>query len=110
MVVAAETAGWAPLWQDWGITIQNGIVFLLLVAIALLVWKASTLPDWVSAARQLRVQRLPMIALIIFVAYALIGVLDSISWRDVTRDNKGVMVLAPDGRPVLQSQPSPLVA
>jgi peptide/nickel transport system permease protein len=109
MLVAAETNGWLPFWQYWGITIQNGMVLLLLFATALLVWKAGTLPDWVSAARQLRAQRLPMIALVIFVAYALIGVMDSISWRDVTRDNKGAELRGPDGQPVLQSQPKTLL-
>lgn len=109
MLVAAETMSWAPFWQYWGISIENSLVVLLLVAAGLLVWKASTLPDWVSAARQLRVQRLPMIALVIFVAYALVGVLDSISWRDATLDNQGQVMRGPNGQPVLQSQPKTLL-
>jgi Mg2+/Co2+ transporter CorB len=62
MVIAAEANKWMLIWGDWGIAIQNVTVFLLLIVIALLVRKACTLPDWVSAARQLRVKRLPMIA------------------------------------------------
>jgi len=104
MIVATEATAWTQFWADWSISVQNVIVLLLVVVIALLVRKACTLPDWVSAARQLRVKRLPMIALGICIIYALIGIMDSVSWRDVARDNNGERIHGPDGQPVLQNQ------
>jgi len=105
MTVATEATAWKAFWSAWGISVQNVVVFLVLVIITLLILKARTLPDWVSAARQLRVKPLPMIALGIFIIYATIGILDSVSWRNASRDNKGNIIHAPDGSVVLQNQP-----
>jgi len=109
MPTGVATSVGITFWQNWGVTVENCTVILLLIIIALLIRKASTLPDWVSAARQLRARKLPMIALAIVVAYAIVGVLDSISWRDVTLDNIGVVMRGPDGNPVLQSQSKTLL-
>ena len=61
---------------------QNLIVIVLLVGAAWLLRYASQQEYWRNAARQIRRNRLAMICLFILLGYLLIGVLDSVIWRD----------------------------
>ena len=61
---------------------QNLIVIALLVGAAWLLRYASQQEYWRNAARQIRRNRLAMVCLFILLGYLLIGVLDSIGWRD----------------------------
>ena len=83
---------------------QNIIVIALLVGAAWLLRYASQQEYWRNAARQIRGNRLAMVCLFILSGYLLIGVLDSIGWRDplirrtdqtLTRNESGAVVYKP---------------
>ena len=83
---------------------QNIIVIALLVGAAWLLRYASQQEYWRNAARQIRRNRLAMVCLFILSGYLLIGVLDSIGWRDplirrtdqtLTRNESGAVVYKP---------------
>ena len=83
---------------------QNIIVIALLVGTAWLLRYASQQEYWRNAARQIRRNRLAMVCLFILSGYLLIGVLDSIGWRDplirrtdqtLTRNESGAVVYKP---------------
>ena len=83
---------------------QNIIVIACLVAVGWLLRYAARQEHWRNAARQIRGNRLAMICLFILLGYLLIGVLDSIEWRDplirqtdqtLTRNETGAVVYKP---------------
>lgn len=96
---------------------QNIIVIALLVGAAWLLRYASQQEYWRNAARQIRRNRLAMVCLFILLGYLLIGVLDSISWRDplirqpdqtLTRNESGVVVYKPRSLSLLDRFCTPL--
>lgn len=68
---------------------RNLLVFALLAAGAYLLLRASRQQYWAGAWRQIRANKLAMISLFIIVCYGLIGILDSIAWRDRVLDSDG---------------------
>ena len=96
---------------------QNIIIIALLVGTVWLLRYASQQEYWRNAARQIRRNRLAMICLVILLVYLLIGVLDSISWRDplvrqneqtLTRNEDGAVVYKPRGLSLLDRLCTPL--
>ena len=61
---------------------QNIIVIACFVAAGWLLRYAARQEHWRNAARQIRGNRLAMVCLFILLGYLLIGVLDSLQWRD----------------------------
>ena len=96
---------------------QNIIVILLLVAAGWLLRYASRQEHWRNAARQIRGNTLAIVCLFILLGYLLIGVLDSIQWRDplirqtdqtLTRNENGAVVYKPRGLSLLDRLCTPL--
>ena len=96
---------------------QNIIVILLLVAAGWLLRYASQQEHWRNAARQIRGNLLAIVCLFILLGYLLIGVLDSIQWRDplirqtdqtLTRNENGAVVYKPRGLSLLDRLCTPL--
>ena len=96
---------------------QNIIVIILLVAAGWLLRYAARQEHWRSAARQIRGNRLAMVCLFILLGYLLIGVLDSLQWRDplirqtdqmLTRNENGAVVYRPRGLSLLDRLCTPL--
>ena len=96
---------------------QNLIVIALLVGAAWLLRYASQQEYWRNAARQIRRNRLAMVCLFILLGYLLIGVLDSIGWRDplirrtdqtLTRNESGAVVYRPTALSLLDRLCTPL--
>ncbi len=100
---------------------QNLIVIALILTGAWLIRYVSQREYWRNAARQIRHNRLALVCLGILVCYLLIGVLDSIAWRDplikrgssngvttLTRNEKGQVVYKPHGLSLLDRLCTPL--
>ena len=96
---------------------QNIIVIACLVAAGWLLRYAARQEHWRNAARQIRGNRLAMVCLFILLGYLLIGVLDSIQWRDplirqtdqvLTRNENGAVVYKPRGLSLLDRLCTPL--
>ena len=96
---------------------QNIIVIALLVGAAWLLRYASQQEYWRNAARQIRRNRLAMVCLFILLGYLVIGVLDSIGWRDplirrtdqtLTRNESGAVVYRPRTLSLLDRLCTPL--
>ena len=96
---------------------QNIIVIACLVAAGWLLRYASRQEYWRNAARQIRGNRLAIVCLFILLGYLLIGVLDSINWRDplirqpdqtLTRNEKGTVVYKPRSLSLLDRLCTPL--
>ena len=96
---------------------QNIIVIALLVGAGYLLRYASQQEYWRNAARQIRRNRLAMVCLFILSGYLLIGVLDSIGWRDplirrtdqaLTRNESGAVVYKPKALTFLDRLCTPL--
>ena len=79
---------------------QNVIIFACGVVIWWLLRYASRLEHWRNAARQIRKNRIAIVCFFILLGYLLIGVLDSISWRDPLFNQEGVLTRNEDGRVV----------
>ena len=71
---------------------KNLLVAAIIAVAIFLIWYASRREYWRSAARQIRSRHIPMISLAILSTYVLIGVLDSIGWRDPLFDRDGKLV------------------
>lgn len=94
---------------------------IIIIACGVVVWwllrYASQQEHWQNAARQMRRNRLAMVCLFILLGYLLIGVLDSISWRDplirqpdqtLTRNENGAVVYKPRDLSLLDRLCTPL--
>lgn len=79
---------------------QNVIIFACGVVVWWLLRYASQLEHWRNAARQIRKNRIAIVCFFILLGYLLIGVLDSISWRDPLFTQEGVLTRNEDGRVV----------
>ena len=79
---------------------QNVIVFACGVVVWWLLRYASQLEHWRNAARQIRKNRIAIVCFFILLGYLLIGVLDSISWRDPLFNQEGVLTRNEDERVV----------
>ncbi len=106
-MTAAAHGNTLAAWLDaWGFMLGNVAVVLIFAGIA---WFASSvLPrePWRSACRQLRHRPMAWISLILLCLYALVGILDSISWRDALKDEQGKPRRDATGR--IQLEPKPL--
>ncbi len=95
---------------------QNIFVIACLVAGGWLIRYAAQREYWRNAARQIRRNRLAIICFCIITGYLLIGVLDSIRWRDplfnpegkITRNESGSVVYKPRSPSVLDRLCTPL--
>ena len=96
---------------------QNIIAILCLVAAGWLIRYAARQEHWRNAARQIRGNPLAMVCLFILLGYLLMGVLDSIIWRDplirqtdqtLTRNEAGALVYKPRGLSLLDRLCTPL--
>ena len=79
---------------------QNVIIFACGVVVWWLLRYASQLEHWRNAARQIRKNRIAIVCFFIVLGYLVIGVLDSISWRDPLFNQEGVLTRSENGRVV----------
>ena len=68
---------------------KNLVVTVIIAVGVFLVWYASRREYWHNAARQLRGRRIAVTSLLILLVYILIGLLDSVGWRDPLLDVDG---------------------
>jgi peptide/nickel transport system permease protein len=96
---------------------QNLIAIACLVGVGWLLRYASQQEYWRNAARQIRRNRLAIVCLFVLLGYLLVGVLDSIGWRDplirqtdqtLTRNESGAIVYRPRGLSLLDRLCTPL--
>ena len=96
---------------------QNLIAIACLVGVGWLLRYASQQEYWRNAARQIRRNRLTIVCLFVLLGYLLVGVLDSIGWRDplirqtdqkLTRNESGAIVYRPRGLSLLDRLCTPL--
>ncbi len=88
---------------------QNIFVAVILASGAWLIVKARQKQHWVSAWRQIRVKKLAMISFVIIICYGIVGLLDSIAWRDGvygedgsrSYDKQGERIYEPTGKSLL---------
>jgi peptide/nickel transport system permease protein len=88
---------------------QNLIVVAIVAAFILLLWSMSRREYWRSAARQIRGRRIAMISLAVLSVYLLIGLLDSVGWRDARLDASGKLVRNEQGGIVYTPRPLSLL-
>ena len=79
---------------------QNVIIFACGVVVWWLLRYASQLEHWRNAARQIRKNRIAIVCFFILLGYLVIGVLDSISWRDPLFNQEGVLTRSENGQVV----------
>ena len=79
---------------------QNVIIFACGVVVWWLLRYASQLEHWRNAARQIRKNRIAIVCFFIVLGYLVIGILDSISWRDPLFNQEGVLTRSENGRVV----------
>jgi peptide/nickel transport system permease protein len=77
---------------------QNIIVIAILSGAGCLIWLASRREYWRGAFRQVRSNRLAMVCLLIFSMYIAVGILDSVSWSDASRDSDRQLLRDNGGR------------
>jgi peptide/nickel transport system permease protein len=66
-------------WIDWA---GNLIPFLLVAALVVVVLRARREPLWAEAFRRMRRNRMALFALAVMALYAMVGVLDSVGWKN----------------------------
>ena len=79
---------------------QNVIIFACGVVVWWLLRYASQLEHWRNAARQIRKNRIAIVCFFIVLGYLVIGVLDSISWRDPLFNQESVLTRSENGQVV----------
>ena len=94
---------WQTFYDSWRYVIGNAVVLLLVALIGYLVWRASKRAYWREAARRSLASRRAQVCFAIVGAYVLIGLLDSVAWRDPMRDESGDIVRSTDGEVVRES-------
>lgn len=90
-------------------SVQNIIVFIIIVFLRWFVYKVHTEEYLRDAWRQIRANKLAVLSLIILSIYLVIGMADSVSWRDpaydqtgkISRDTKGKIIYEPAALSVL---------
>lgn len=95
---------------------QNLVVVVIIAMGGFLVWYASRREYWNNAARQIRGRRIAIASLLILLVYILIGLLDSIGWRDplfgidgkLVRNDKAKLVYTPRSLSLLDRICTPL--
>ncbi len=87
-------------WVWYSDAYQNVIIFACGVFVWWLLRYASQLEHWRNAARQIRKNRIAIVCFFILLGYLLIGVLDSISWRDPLFNQESVLTRSENGRVV----------
>ena len=96
---------------------QGLIVIVCLVGVGWLLRYASRQEHWRNAGQQIRRNRLAVVCFFVLLGYLLIGVLDSISWRDplrrqddqtLTRSESGAIVYKPRDLSILDRLCTPL--
>ncbi len=88
---------------------QNITVIAILAGVGWLMWMASRREYWRSAWRQVRPNRLAMVCLLVLSMYIAVGVLDSVSWSDASRDTDEKLLRDSDGRVVYEPTPLSLL-
>ncbi|MBM3213751.1 ABC transporter permease [Candidatus Poribacteria bacterium] len=91
-------------YADHAHALTNGLVLVVLALAAWLVWRASRRAYWRDAARRVFQDRKAAVCFVILCLYGLVGLLESIGWRDALRDESGGVVLAEDGSRVLEAR------
>ena len=81
---------------------QNIIVMAILAGVGYLIWLASRREYWSSAFRQVRANKLAVVCLIVLSMYVAVGLLDSVSWSDASRDADGELLRDRDGQVVYE--------
>lgn len=86
---------------------------IVIIACGAVVWwllrYASQQEYWRNAVRQIRRNRLALVCLFILLGYLLIGVLDSIRWRDPLFDQEGALTRNENGQVVYRPRPLSLL-
>ena len=77
---------------------------VIIIACGVVVWRllryASQQEYWRNAVKQIRRNRIAIICFFILLGYLLIGVLDSVGWRDPLFNQEGVLTRSENGRVV----------
>ena len=77
---------------------------VIIIVCGVVVWRllryASQQEYWRNAARQIRRNRIAIVCFFILLGYLLVGVLDSIHWRDPLFTQEGALTRSEDGRVV----------
>ena len=81
--------GWQVFYADWRYVIGNLVVVALLALAGLLVRRASKRDYWQEAARRALSPARARVCFAIVAVYVIIGLLDSVGWRDPLREENG---------------------
>ena len=81
---------------------QNIIVMAILAGVGYLIWLGSRREYWSSAFRQVRANKLAVVCLLVLSMYIAVGLLDSVSWSNASRDADGELLRDRDGRVVYE--------
>lgn len=81
---------------------HNIIVMAILCGTGYLIRLASRREYWRSAWKQVRVRKLAMVCLLILSIYIAVGLLDSVSWSDASRNTDGELRRDSDGRVIYE--------
>lgn len=90
------------LWVWRSRAYQNIIVMALLGGVGYLIRAASRREYWRSAWRQVRLNRLAMVCLLILSIYISVGMLDSINWANASRDQDGELLRDDNGQVIYE--------
>lgn len=77
---------------------QNIIVIAILIGAGYLMWAASKREYWRSAWRQVRSNRLAIVCLVILSIYITVGLLDSVTWSNISRGPDGMTLRDSSGQ------------
>ena len=100
---------WSAFYETWGYTAENTVVALLLLAAAWLIWAALRNAFWREAADRLMRNRRAVISFFVLAAYLLVGVLDSVRWRDYETNDAGDRLPLAAGGFAMQDRPRSLL-
>ena len=100
---------WLAFYEAWGYTCENVLVATLLLIVGWLIWAALRNAFWREATERLVHNRRAVISFIILVLYLLVGILDSIRWRDYERDDAGNRLPLVAGGFAVQDRPRSLL-
>jgi peptide/nickel transport system permease protein len=87
--------------DSFGILIGNIITVLIVVLIAVFIFRARKSVFWRDVVRQISRRKLAVISLFIMVIYLLIALFDSFSWADPKYDEEGHVIIADNGVAVM---------
>lgn len=88
--------------------LQNAVVLAGVVAFGFLIRMASQREHWRAAWKQLSASRLAMVSLAVIGCYVVIGLLDSIVWREHSVNEAGRPAMDTSGRPIYEASRSAL--